>query len=351
MTVAEKIESFRQDWKGTVAESVKSIVTSKAFGGLSEEKRDELREDLQHLLDLVSEAHEPRVAIVGDADVSLEPLLGEFLAAGVQGDLDVKAEIGHGRWYDWTSTVGTLHLLDSRQEDSFKAFRFDLPDVVVQPLPAQMTDDEVEAAIDTFLAVDEALAAYGSVAPLVASIAPESRGAEDLLAMRTRDRLQRRSDDTGLGLHVVIHRHEGGLAEEISPLLPDGARFPWARLTRAENAQKKLADQVIAIASSIAATLATIPLPLASTLPITTVQIVMVGSIAWVSGRERSLKTVAEFLAAAGLNIGAGYALRELARTLVGWIPLAGSVVSAGIAASATLAVGEAAKRYFLRRS
>lgn len=338
------------EWLKSAREAIKSVVVSRAFGGLAEEKRDELREDLQHLLDLVTEVHEPRVAIIGEEETDLEAMLVDLLAAGVEGDLDVKSEIGAGRWYSWQSTAGVLHLYDGRGDHAHKAFRYDLPDLVVHPVPAQMSDDDVEAVIDRFLAVDEALVTHGSMAPLVAAITLESRGAEDLLAMRTRDRLQNLSEETGLGLNIMIRRADGELAEQMANLLPQGARFPWARLTLAGRTQARMADRLIGLASSIAATLASVPLPLAATVPITTIQVLMVASIAWLSGRERSLKTVAEFLTAAGLNIGAGYALRELARALVGWIPVAGSVVSAGIAASATVAVGEAAKRYFIGR-
>ena len=348
MNLAKTLEDAREDWFGTAKKAVGSVIASKAFGGLSEEKRDEVRAELQTLLDLVTEVHEPRVAVVGPSDRDIVPLLSEILAADLPGDASIKAEIGSGRWYEWETTAGSLHLLDARNDSTFRAFRWGLPDVVIQEVSIRLGDDAFNETLARFVAADEALDVYGGIAPLVAAILPPTRGADDILAMRMRERLTDEAERINLPLHVVVARSRGELAEAIAPLLPQGARFPWARLTPATVAQHKVADRIIGIASSINATVASVPLPFASSLPITTVQILMIAAIAWVSGRERSLKTVAEFLTAAGLNVGAGYALRELARVMIAFVPMAGSVISAGIAASATLAVGEAAKRYFL---
>lgn len=342
------LEQAREDWFGTAKEAVRSVLVSRAFAGLSEEKRDEIRDELQVLLELVTEVHEPRLALLASTDLDLIPLLDEILSATLPGDSTVKAAIGAGRWYEWETTAGTLHLLDARDEVDFKAFRYDLPDVVLQPVPVRLTNDELEAVLERFRNVDDALEAYGAIAPLVAAILPETRGADDILAMRMRDRLSEAADEYGVPIHVVVAHADSQLAEEIAPLLPQGARFPWARLTPARSAQTKMADRAIGIAASISATIASVPLPLASTIPITTVQVLMIAAIAWLSGRERSLKTVAEFLAAVGVGVGATYAVRELARALTTLIPVAGPVVSAGIAASSTLAIGEAAKRHFL---
>ena len=74
----------------------------------------------------------------------------------------------------------------------------------------------------------------------------------------------------------------------------------------------------------------------------------MVALIGGLSCREFSVDTAKEFLAAIGVNIGAGYALREASRQLVKIIP-GGFVVSAGVAGAGTLAIGKAAESYFFK--
>ncbi len=71
--------------------------------------------------------------------------------------------------------------------------------------------------------------------------------------------------------------------------------------------------------------------------------------IGYIGGRELSKRTAREFLAAMGLNVGAGLALRELARASVKFFfPGGGNVISAGIAFTATWGIGEASVAYFI---
>jgi uncharacterized protein (DUF697 family) len=72
-------------------------------------------------------------------------------------------------------------------------------------------------------------------------------------------------------------------------------------------------------------------------------------AIGYIGGRELSPKAAAEFLVALGVNVGAGYVFREVARGLVKWaFPGGGSAVSAAVAYAATLGLGAAATAYFI---
>jgi uncharacterized protein (DUF697 family) len=54
-------------------------------------------------------------------------------------------------------------------------------------------------------------------------------------------------------------------------------------------------------------------------------------------------------MAGLGANVGVAFALREAVRSVVKFIaPAGGSVVSASIAFSATMAIGSAARAYFI---
>ena len=71
-------------------------------------------------------------------------------------------------------------------------------------------------------------------------------------------------------------------------------------------------------------------------------------SIGYVGGRPLSMKTATEFLAAMGVNVGAGFALRQIARSLLKLVPGAGSLASGAVAFAGTMGIGEAAASYFI---
>jgi uncharacterized protein (DUF697 family) len=68
----------------------------------------------------------------------------------------------------------------------------------------------------------------------------------------------------------------------------------------------------------------------------------------YVSGRERTLRAATEFVAALGVNVGAGMVLREGARAVLKFFPGWGNVVCGMVAGAGTYALGRAAIVYFL---
>src|SRR5699024_12140668 len=81
---------------------------------------------------------------------------------------------------------------------------------------------------------------------------------------------------------------------------------------------------------------------------ITGLQISMIGTIAMISGKKLSRKTIVEFVGAMGVNVGVGVALRSISRQLVQVFPGAGSVISGAIASAGTYALSEAVIAYFI---
>jgi uncharacterized protein (DUF697 family) len=82
--------------------------------------------------------------------------------------------------------------------------------------------------------------------------------------------------------------------------------------------------------------------------PILTVnQVRMLMRIADAYGFELDRERIPEVLGV----VGSGYGLRAVARSLLGIVPIAGWAVKGGIAYSGTRALGEAARRYFERKS
>jgi uncharacterized protein (DUF697 family) len=88
----------------------------------------------------------------------------------------------------------------------------------------------------------------------------------------------------------------------------------------------------------------------ADIVPLTTLQTGLVAGIAWIGGRSIGARGAAEFLTSVGANVGVAFALREAVRALLKVIaPGGGPVVSATIAFSGTMAIGAAARAYFIR--
>jgi uncharacterized protein (DUF697 family) len=123
-----------------------------------------------------------------------------------------------------------------------------------------------------------------------------------------------------------------------------------ARIARIQSIQISLARKVVHATAVICAGIAATPIPIGDIFPITAAQIGMIVSVGYVAGRKLSYDAAKEFLAAAGLNIGAAFVLREAARGLAKILfPGIGIAVSAGIAWAATWGIGEAAIAYFIQ--
>ena len=132
--------------------------------------------------------------------------------------------------------------------------------------------------------------------------------------------------------------------------LPDAGRGTLVRIARVRGLQEELASNLTRATAAICAGVAALPIPVADVIPITTLQVTLIAGIAWLSGRPLDRKAAAEFLGAMGANVGLGFAFREGARALIKFVfPGAGSMVSGAVAFAGTLAIGAAARNYFLR--
>ena len=130
--------------------------------------------------------------------------------------------------------------------------------------------------------------------------------------------------------------------------LPNAARVEMLRLSRDHEAQMQVAQVLVKSTTAICAAIGAQPIPLADLPVLTTLQLVMVSGIMYISGRERSMRAATEFIAALGANVGAGMILREGARAVLKFFPGWGNVVCGMVAGAGTYAVGRAASVYFL---
>jgi uncharacterized protein (DUF697 family) len=134
----------------------------------------------------------------------------------------------------------------------------------------------------------------------------------------------------------------------LSRELPNPSRIEMIRISHDREGQHDVAQILVKSTTAICAAIGAQPIPLADLPILTTLQLVMVSGIMYVSGRERSLRAATEFVAALGANVGAGMILREGARALLKFVPGWGNVICGMIAGAGTYAIGRAATVFFL---
>jgi len=130
--------------------------------------------------------------------------------------------------------------------------------------------------------------------------------------------------------------------------LPNEARMEMIRISRDREAQREVAQLLIKSTTAVCTAIGAQPIPLADLPILTSLQLMMVSGVMYVSGRERSLRAAAEFAGALGANVGAAMLLREGARAVLKFFPGWGNIVCGLVAGSGTYAIGRAATAYFV---
>lgn len=146
---------------------------------------------------------------------------------------------------------------------------------------------------------------------------------------------------------VPIDERDTALAA-IAKALPGSARLDFARLTGERVVQHEIARSLTRSAAAVCTAVGAQPIPLADLPVLTALQGVMVAGIITASGREMNARTVRDFLAAIGVNVGAAFLLREGARAAAKFFPGWGNAISGAVAGAGTYAVGMAATAYFI---
>jgi uncharacterized protein len=130
--------------------------------------------------------------------------------------------------------------------------------------------------------------------------------------------------------------------------LPNEARLEMIRISRDRAAQREVAQLLVKSATAVCTAIGAQPIPLADLPILTSLQLMMVSGIMYVSGREHSLRAAAEFAGALAANVGVAMLLREGARAILKFFPGWGNVVCGLVAGSGTYAIGRAATAYFI---
>ena len=332
---------------------IKRVVEYRFLRNLSGEKREEVQENLGLFRRLLADQRTPRIAVVGQSETDLTSLLEKATGHELTGEPDIKAYLGHERWYNYEFGETTLELLDLRtsggEEPCLKAVERQGPDVVLALW--EWHDQTPDPTLEALERIEGRARDSGGTTPPAIAVVHDSKLPEDK-TLRDAERIvrQRLADSTipNTSTSVVRFNQPWELVDEIVEAVPMEARLKMTRLVGSSETKKRMARDIIRSSAGLTAAIATLPLPVADIVPITSIQLSMVASVAYLSGKPFELRTVGEFLGAAGLNVGAGFALREAARILVKFIPFAGPAISSGIATAATFGIGNAAVAYFI---
>jgi small GTP-binding protein len=162
--------------------------------------------------------------------------------------------------------------------------------------------------------------------------------ASEKLGLRE-DELMLVSAKRGTGVVELVNR--------IAELLPSALQDAFIAQQRADsNLKQKRIRALIYSKAGICAGIALVPIPVADILVLTPIQMAMVATIGYFHGVEVTAERATELMGV----MGAGVGLRETARQLIKLVPGYGLVVGAGVAFAGTVALGEAANLWFLRK-
>lgn len=140
------------------------------------------------------------------------------------------------------------------------------------------------------------------------------------------------------------------LREVIFQELPKGAWFEFSRAQGDKRALMNVSSEIIKHFGNIAAVVPVgNPLPVADIVLLIPLQLTLIMFIGILAGKEPSKKTLTEYLLALGFNVGAGFGLREVARTAIKFVPVGGQIAAGIVARQGTIAIGKSAQAYFFR--
>jgi len=368
----------------------------------------DLRARVATLRTVLLDKRPPALVLVGRRGAGKSSVVNALFGAKVAELGHVTAQTGRARWYLYERGGGSMRVLDTRgmQEGSAPAegdparsalesvaieLRVQAPDVVVFVAKASEVDAAIDGDLDALERVyDEIRRTHRLEPPLVAvvthadTLEPKSTRlheeskeppedveekkrhvtlAEHALArkMDARDKLRPRLVAT-VGVSAYMSwRTDGSLrADErwrIDDLtstlfrhLPDASHAELARATQARAVQEELASKLTSATAALCAGIAAIPFLPAAVIPLTTMQTGMVAGIAWIGGRSVDKRGATEFITSLSANVGLGIGLRIAARALMDLVSGgAVAIVSATIAFTGTMAIGGAAKAYYIR--
>jgi uncharacterized protein (DUF697 family) len=313
----------------------------KLAGKLPEKIRRPVLREMTPLKQLFLEQRRPRFLFVGSSKMPMHDVVNVIFPSKEEERVKVSLTPVH-RWVGWALPGrGNISVLDAREaDDSIESgIREDLkrepPDIV-------FFFDDGKSDLNQPIAVPS-----GEAKIIGVSLGSAGRATQLQHALEAQSTV----DDRLLTVVPIAEQGSNETRHLMSVLaaeLPNQAKIEMIRISRDRHAQLHVAQMLIKSTTAICAAIGAQPIPLADMPILTSLQVLMVSGIMYISGRERSLRAATEFIAALGANVGAGMLLREGARAMLKFFPGWGNVVCGMVAGAGTYAMGRAATAYFL---
>jgi uncharacterized protein len=391
-----------------IAENIRRVEEMLQFLPLHPDTVKDIRTKIGLLRTILLEQRAPAFALVGRRGAGKSSLVNALFGTRVAEVGHVKSQTGSGKWFDYSSERGSISVLDTRgihegskpaEEDAAKdavasilaPLKRKVPDVILFLVKATEADSGIDADLSVLERIYAEVEREHKFRPPLVAIAThcdvlEPKGTRLHLAnVEPREDVDEKlarvaevehhleskiKDRSKLAPHLVWTRgvssymsfRDGGeiraderwrIDELVGTLfkhLPDAGRGTFVRIARVRGLQEQLATDLTRATAVICTGVAALPIPIADLFPITAMQMALVTGIAWLSGRPLDKRAAAEFVGAMGANVGAAFVLREGFRALMKVVtPGFGSMVSGAIAFAGTMAIGAAARQYFLR--
>src|SRR5436190_14196490 len=310
-------------------------------GKLPEKIRRPVLRELTPLKQLFLQQRRPRFLFIGSSKMPMQQIIDPIFASEREQRLNMTLTPVH-RWTNWTIPGhGTLSILDARGAGN--------------SVQGQIEDELRQEPADIIFIFDDGRSDLGepiSAPPGETKIIGVSLGsATRVVQLEEALDAQPHVRDRLLTVVRITEKQSSETQRLMSLLaaeLPNQAKVEMIRISRDRHAQLHVAQMLIESTTAICAAIGAQPIPLADMPILTSLQVLMVSGIMYISGRERSLRAATEFIAALGANVGVGMLLREGARAMLKFFPGWGNVVCGMIAGAGTYAIGRAAIAYFL---
>lgn len=311
-------------------------------GKLPESIRKPVLSEITPLKELFLQQRPPRFVLTGSDEMPLLEFVARIFAPDAEESPSRETLTG---LYQWQSIAlgkhGSIQLLDARGADEAAL------DLVREALQQQRPD------LFFFLPAQRGpQAATRKEVERLEKLLQWHRPGAKLLEIQVSDTLSILKQETGspaiCASLIGIFPLGGALRGRLVSELPNEARVELVRSGGDAHAQAEIAELLVKSTSAICAAIGAQPIPLADLPVLTTLQLVMVSGIMYLSGRERSLRAATEFVAALGANVGIGMILREGARAALKFFPGWGNIVCGMVAGAGTFAIGRAAMVYFI---
>ena len=303
-------------------------------------RRPVLRE-LVPLKQLFLQQRRPRFLFVGSSKTPMPEIIDALFAPDSHDGMNVTLTPVH-RWTEWTIPGhGTVSILDARDAGNSAESQIH-DDLRREPADVVFFFDDGESNLNGL--IDNS---PGETKIIGLSLGSTRRATELEQALgaqpSVRDRLL-----TVVRITEKQSPETRRLMSLLAAELPNQAKIEMIRISRDRHAQLHVAQTLIKSTTAICAAIGAQPIPLADLPVLTTLQVLMVSGIMYISGRERSLRAATEFIAAMGANVGVGMLLREGTRAVLKFFPGWGNLVCGMVAGAGTYAIGRAATAYFL---